>query len=640
MGLSLTYKIIAAHSSENPVPGREITVDVDQAFIHDLSGSMAGLSFMAMGIDRVKPPLSIAYMDHNLLQNGFENADDHRFIFGICQNYGLLYFKPGSGICHQNHIERFARPGATLVASDSHTQTSGALGMLAIGAGGQDVAVTMATGKYTVVCPEVINIRLMGHLSPWVTAKDVGLEILRRGGVRGGYGRVFEFTGDGVSTLSVYERATIANMGAEAGATSSVFPTDERTRQFLRMHGREEDFSIQVPDDNAIYSEVWEIELAEIEPLVACPHSPANVKKVSELKGLRIDQVIVGSCTNSSYDDLMITSRILSGNRVHSRVDMSISPGSRRVLEAMVMNNALIDMISAGARILELGCGPCAGNGQSPASGSNSLRTMNRNFRGRCGTDDADVYLVSPETAAASALYGVLTDPRELGEPPTFAEPDQFPLSDTCIVTPDSSAEKTTPIRGPNIKELKLNEPIGDRIRGRILLKLGDNVSTDDISPSGAKVFALRSNVEAIAEYVFEKIDPGFPDKCRQFGGGFIVGGKNYGQGSSREHAALAPMALGVKAVLAQSFARIHWSNLVNWGVVPITITEAQYELLREGMEIEIMDVLTSLRSGASFMVSTGSEVIQCGNSLSERERQVLGAGGLLQFTASQMQDS
>jgi aconitate hydratase len=637
MGNSLTYKILAAHSAEKPVVGQEITLDVDQSFIHDLSGSMAGLSFMAMGIEKVKPPLSVAYMDHNLLQNGFENSDDHRFIFGICQNYGLLYFKPGSGICHQNHIERFAKPGETLVASDSHTQTSGALGMLAIGAGGQDVAVTMATGKYTVVCPDVINIRLEGQLRPWVTAKDIGLEILRRGGVRGGYGKVFEFTGDGVSSLSVYERATIANMGTEAGATSSVFPTDERTRQFLRMHGREKDFSLLVPDDDATYSETWDIDLSSLEPLVACPHSPGNVKRVSELAGLKVDQVIVGSCTNSSYNDLMITASILSGSSVNARVDMSISPGSRRVLEVLVNNNALSDMISAGARILELGCGPCAGNGQSPASGAISLRTMNRNFRGRCGTDDAEVYLVSPETAAVSALRGVLTDPRELGEPMKFDEPEQFPLAESCIVWPDPALRGMEPVRGPNIKELKLNEPIADAMIGKVLIKLGDNVSTDDISPSGAKVFALRSNVEAIAEYVFEKVYPGFPDKCREFGGGFIVGGKNYGQGSSREHAALAPMALGVKAVFAQSFARIHWSNLINWGVVPITITSAQYDLLQEDMDVEVTDVWNSLTAGGNFVVKIGSEVINCDNRLSERERAILLEGGLLQFTRKQI---
>lgn len=635
MGMNLAEKIIASHLVEGRmVPGEEIGIRIDQTLTQDATGTMAYLEFEALGIDRVRTKLSVSYVDHNTLQTGFENADDHRFLQSIAAKYGIIFSRPGNGICHQVHLERFAVPGTTLLGSDSHTPTAGGIGALAIGAGGLEVAVAMAGGPFYFTMPEVIRINLHGRLSPWVSAKDVILEVLRILTVKGGVGKIIEYGGEGVKTLSVPERATIANMGAELGATTSIFPSDEVTLAFLKAQGREKDWVELLPDPDARYSRIIDIDLSALEPLVARPHMPDNVAKVREVGPIKVDQVAIGSCTNSSYVDLMRVAAILKGKRVHPEVSLVISPGSRQVFYLLAKNGALADLIAAGARILECACGPCIGMGQAPPSGGVSLRTFNRNFRGRSGTADASVYLASPETAAATALTGVLTDPRELGEPIHIAFPERFPVDDGLLLYPPASGEGVEIKRGPNIKPLPQSEPLPEVINAPVLLKVGDNITTDDISPAGAKYLPLRSNIPALAEHVFEGIDPTFARRAKEAGQGVIVGGQNYGQGSSREHAALCPMYLGIKAVIAKSFARIHRSNLINFGILPLTfVEEKDYDEIQPGDQLiielkdrlagEVLTVKNATR-GTSFKVR---------HNLSPRQKEIILAGGLLNYT-------
>ncbi len=583
--MNLTQKILSSHLVEGEmVKGREIAIKIDQTLTQDSTGTMAYLQLEALGIDRVKTELSVAYIDHNTLQQGPENADDHRYIQTVAAKYGIYFSRPGNGICHQVHCERFGRPGKTLLGSDSHTPTAGGLGMLAIGAGGLDVALAMAGEPYRIIMPSIVNVRLTGKLRPWVSAKDVILELLRRLTVKGGVGKIFEYSGDGVKTLSVPERATIANMGAELGATTSIFPSDERTYEFLKAQGRENAFVPLAADEDAEYDEVIEINLDELEPLVALPHSPDNVVKVKDAGRPKVDQVAIGSCTNSSYADLMKVASILRGKVIPEHVSLVIAPGSRQVLNMLAKNGALSDLISAGARILESACGPCIGMGQAPATGAISVRTFNRNFYGRSGTKSASVYLVSPEVAAAAALTGYLIDPRELGEAPEVPYVEKFEINDNMIVKPPEDREKVEVIKGPNIKPFPLNTPLSD-IEKRVLIKVGDDITTDHIMPSNAKLLPLRSNIPELSKHCFEIIDENFSKRAIEWGGGIIVGGVNYGQGSSREHAALAPLYLGVKAVIAKSFARIHKANLINSGILPLTfVDEKDYETLRLGM--------------------------------------------------------
>lgn len=639
MGQNLAEKIISHHLVEGRmVPGEEIAIRIDQTLTQDATGTMAYLQLEALGIDRVRTQLSVSYVDHNTLQTGFENADDHRFLQSIAAKYGIIFSRPGNGICHQVHLERFAVPGTTLLGADSHTPTAGGMGALAIGAGGLEVAVAMAGGPFYFTMPEVIRINLHGRLSPWVSAKDIILEVLRLLTVKGGVGKILEYGGEGIKTLSVPERATITNMGAELGATASLFPSDEITRAFLRAQGREQDWVELLPDPDATYSRVIEIDLSTLEPLVAQPHMPDRVAKVREVGPIKVDQVAIGSCTNSSYADLMRVAAILKGQRVHPEVSLVISPGSRQVFYLLAQNGALADLIAAGARILECACGPCIGMGQAPPSGGVSVRTFNRNFRGRSGTADASIYLASPEVAAATAITGVLTDPRELGEPICITLPDRFPADDSMLIFPPPPGTEVEIKRGPNIKPLPLPQPLPEVITAPVLLKTGDNITTDDISPAGAKYLPLRSNIPALAEHAFEGIDPTFAQRAREAGQGIIVGGQNYGQGSSREHAALCPMYLGIKAVMAKSFARIHRSNLINFGILPLTfVREEDYETIALGDQLTIdlsnglaEEVLTvkNLTRGTAFQVRHG---------LSERQKKILLAGGLLNYTKQQL---
>ncbi len=640
MGTNLTRKILAEHLVAGELQvGREIAIRIDQTLTQDATGTMAYLQFEAMGVPRVRTKLSVSYVDHNMLQTGFENADDHRFLQTVAAKYGIYFSRPGNGICHQVHLERFAVPGQTLLGSDSHTPTAGGLGMLAIGAGGLDVAVAMAGGPFHLAMPAVVNVRLRGRLRPWVTAKDVILELLRRLTVKGGVGKVFEYSGPGVATLTVPERATITNMGAELGATTSIFPSDEMTRAFLRAQGREGVWVPLAADPDAAYDEVIELDLGELEPLIALPHSPDNVVPVRAVAGTPVDQVSIGSCTNSSYTDLMRVASILRGRRVHPRVSLSIAPGSRQVLEAIARNGALADLIAAGARILETACGPCIGMGQAPASGAVSVRSFNRNFEGRSGTPDARVYLASPETAAAAAVTGVITDPRDLGEYPRVELPERFPVDDAGIIPPADRPEEVEVVRGPNIKPLPVRGPLEDELSGPVLIKVGDNVTTDHILPAGPKVLPLRSNIPAIAEFVFAGLDPGFAARARAAGGGFIVGGYNYGQGSSREHAALAPMYLGVKAVLARSFARIHRANLINFGILPLVFVDPEdYARLEAGDRLVLPGVRAALRAGDVLTVhnETQGTTLRVRHDLTPRQVEVVLAGGLLNYTRQQ----
>lgn len=636
MGKNLVQKILDTHLVEgNLVAGEEIAIRVDQTLTQDATGTMAYLQFEALGIPRVRTKLSVSYVDHNTLQTGFENADDHRFLQTIAAKYGIYFSRPGNGICHQVHLERFAVPGEVLLGSDSHTPTGGGMGMIAIGVGGLDVAVAMAGRPFYLTMPKVMNVKLKGKLGPWVSAKDIILELLRRLTVKGGVGWILEYGGDGVASLSVPERATITNMGAELGATTSIFPSDESTRRYLAAQGREKDWRELGADADAAYDAVIEIDLTELEPLVARPHSPDAVVTVREVGHVPVSQVAIGSCTNSSYVDLMRVAAILRGKKVHPDTSLVIAPGSRQVLEMLARNGALADLIAAGARILESACGPCIGMGQAPRSGGVSVRTFNRNFKGRSGTADAQVYLVSPEVAAATAIRGALTDPRELGDPVHVAMPERFLIDDSMIIAPLSQedAEKAEVERGPNIKPLPLNKPLAKDLSGEVLLKTGDNVTTDDIMPAGAKILPLRSNIPAIAEYVFSGLDPAFVARARAKNGGIIVGGQNYGQGSSREHAALAPMYLGVRAVVAKSFARIHKANLVNFGILPLTFVNADdYERIEGGDLLEIKNIREEVAKGRMLDLSnvTKGFSIPVQHDLSDRQVAMILAGGLL----------
>mgnify|MGYP000923689404 CR=1 FL=1 len=642
MGDTLSQKIIRRHLVSGKMEvGTEIGLSIDQTLTQDATGTMAYIEFEAMGIPRVKTERSVAYIDHNTLQSGFENADDHRFIQSAARKYGIYFSRPGNGICHQVHLERFGIPGKTLIGSDSHTPTGGGIGMLAMGAGGLDVAVAMGGGPYYITMPKILQIRLSGRLSPWVSAKDVILEILRLLTVRGGVGKIVEYTGDGVKSLSVPERATIANMGAELGATTSVFPSDEVTREFLAAQGRERDWTELSPDEDAVYDETVRIDLSSLTPMTACPHSPDAVKTVEELGPVKIDQVCIGSCTNSSYRDLMRVASILKGKTVSPGVSLTLSPGSRQVYHMLARNGALADLIGAGARVLECACGPCIGMGQSPNSGGVSLRTFNRNFPGRSGTADAQVYLVSPETAAASAVAGVLTDPRSLGEETEIAVPERFDIDDSMILPPASpeEAKNVKIIRGPNIKGFPKTAPLPEHISAKALLKVGDNITTDHIMPAGAKILPYRSNIPYMSNFCFAVCDKAFPERCKEYGAGIIVGGSNYGQGSSREHAALVPLHLGIKAVLAKSFARIHCANLANAGILPLVFKkESDYDGVDQMDDLELPDIRSAVRDRSPIFVrdrTKGTE-FEVEAVLSERQRLMVLAGGLLAYTGRQ----
>ena len=644
MGLTLTEKILKAHLVDGEfVKGQEIGIRIDQTLTQDATGTMAYLEYEAMGVPRVKTEKSVAYIDHNTLQSGFENADDHRFIGSVCKKHGIYFSRPGNGICHQVHLERFGIPGKTLIGSDSHTPTGGGIGMIAIGAGGLDVAVAMGGGAYYITYPNIVKVNLTGKLSPWVSAKDVILEVLRRMSVKGGVGKVIEYCGEGVKTLSVPERATITNMGAELGATTSIFPSDEITLSFLKAQERAEVWTELKADDDAVYDEVIDIDLGALVPMAACPHSPDNIKTVEELSGMKIDQVCIGSCTNSSYVDMMKVAHILKGKTVHPDVSLAIAPGSKQVLNMIAENGALADMIAAGARILESACGPCIGMGQAPNSKGISLRTFNRNFLGRSGTKDGQIYLVSPELAAASAVAGVLTDPRTLGEMPEIKVPEHFKINDNMVVPPVAEADMDSVevLRGPNIKPYPETAPLVENISCQVSLKVGDNITTDHIMPAGAKILPLRSNIPAISQHCFTVCDEDFPRRAKNMEKSIIVGGSNYGQGSSREHAALAPLYLGIKAVLVKSFARIHRANLINAGILPLTfVNEADYEKIGQGDEIEIANVRADIEAGKTQLTvvnkSTGAEIpVLC--ELTGRTKDIILAGGLLDYTREQL---
>ena len=639
MGLTLTEKILKAHTVDGEFKkGSEIGIRIDQTLTQDATGTMAYLEFEAMGIPRVRTEKSVAYIDHNTLQSGFENADDHRFIGSVAKKHGIYFSRPGNGICHQVHLERFGIPGKTLIGSDSHTPTGGGLGMIAIGAGGLDVAVAMGGGAYYITYPKIVKVNLTGKLSPWVAAKDVILEVLKRLSVKGGVGKVIEYCGEGVKTLSVPERATITNMGAELGATTSIFPSDEVTLEFLKAQKREADWTPLSADPDAVYDEVVEIDLSLVEPAAACPHSPDNVKSLSEIGNMKIDQVCIGSCTNSSLLDMLKVAHILKGKTVHPDVSLSIAPGSKQVLNMLAQNGALAILIDAGARILESACGPCIGMGQSPNSKGISLRTFNRNFEGRSGTKDGQIYLVSPEVAAISAVTGVLTDPRTLGDMPKFELPKEFVINDNMVVTPASEdeAESVEILRGPNIKPFPKTAPLLDKIECKCSLKVGDNITTDHIMPAGAKILPLRSNIPAISKFCFTVCDEQFPERAEKLGQSIIVGGANYGQGSSREHAALAPLHLGVKAVLVKSFARIHRSNLINAGILPLTFAnEGDYEKINEGDTLVIDNLVEAVKDGRDIILKNKTKNIDivCNCDLTERTKAIILAGGLLSYT-------
>ncbi len=640
MAQNLVQKILEEHLVEGRLmPGEEIGVKVDQTLTQDATGTIAYLQFEAMGIPQVKTKLSVSYVDHNMLQTGFENADDHRFLQSIAAKHGIYFSKPGNGICHQVHLERFAEPGTTLLGSDSHTPTSGGMGSLAMGAGGLDVAMAMGGGAFYMTMPKIVGVQLRGRLRPWVTAKDIILEMLRRLTVKGGVGRIFEYYGEGVKQLSVPERATVTNMGAELGATTSIFPSDERTLEYLRAQGREQVWRPLAADPGAAYDENVSIGLDQLEPLIAQPQSPDNVVPVHQVKGIKVHQVAVGSCTNSSFHDLMTVAAILRGRIIHPDVSVVVTPGSRQVFEMVARAGGLADMIAAGARILESACGPCIGMGQAPPTGAVSVRSFNRNFPGRSGTPNDKVYLASPETAAACAIRGVITDPRELGKYPEISWPEKFLVNDRMILPPAENPESVEIVRGPNIKPLPIAKPLLERIEGKVLIKAGDNISTDHIMPAGAKILPLRSNIPAISEYVFAHLDPHFVKRAKEAGGGFIVGGNNYGQGSSREHAALAPMYLGIKSVIAKSFARIHWANLVNFGILPLVFEqETDYDRLNQDDTLEIKRIREALAVGESLRVKnvTQGYDFPVRYNLSERQRCILLAGGLLNFVRNQ----
>ena len=635
---TLAEKIVKTHLVEGRMePGDEIGIKVDRVLMQDATGTMACLQFEALKIPKSKVDFAIAYVDHNILQTGFENPDDHRFLQSFCSKYGIYFSKPGNGICHQVNLERYSVPGQVLLGSDSHTPSSGGAAMLAIGVGGLDVAVAMGGGAFYFEMPEILGVRLVGKLNPWVAAKDIILEMLRRLTVRGGLRRIVEYYGEGVKSLSVPERSTITNMGAELGATTSIFPSDEVTKDFFTRQERVRDWKPITADPDAVYDTNVEIDLSKLEPLVAAPGSPDNIKTVREVEGTPIQQSCIGSCVNSNYQDLLITAHILKGKKVHPNVNLHINPGSRQVLQTVTRVGALYDIITAGARIIENACNGCIGMGSAPASNSNSIRSFNRNWPGRSGTRDDAIYLASPETCAAAALYGEITDPRKLGTYPSIAWPERFVIDDSMILHPSREPANVEVIRGPNIKPLPRRRPIEGTLDGEVLIKVGDNVSTDAIMPAGARILPLRSNIPAISEYVFAWIDPEFVQRAKAKNGGFIVGGVNYGQGSSREHAALAPMYLGVKAVLAKSFSRIHKSNLVNFGILPLEFMDASdYEKVSLGSKIRIENVTPTLQAEALAMRSQiDNHTVEFKLNLTKRFRDILVAGGLLNYIKS-----
>lgn len=640
MGLTLAQKLIKSHLVEGEmIPGTEIGLKIDQTLTQDATGTMAYLEFEAMGVDRVKTEKSVAYIDHNTLQTGFENADDHRYIQTVTKKHGIYFSRPGNGICHQVHLERFGIPGKTLIGSDSHTPTGGGICMLAMGSGGLDVAVAMGGGTYYIPMPKMTRINLTGYLKPWVSAKDVILEVLRIMSVKGGVGKIIEYGGEGVKTLSVPERATITNMGAELGATTSIFPSDEITLAFLKAQGRENDWTEILPDDDAEYDEIIDIDLCSLTPMAACPHMPDRVKTTEEIGQIKVDQVAIGSCTNSSYVDMMKVASILKGKTIAPSVSLCIAPGSKQVLNMLALNGALSDMINAGARILESACGPCIGMGQSPNSAGVSLRTFNRNFEGRSGTKDAGIYLVSPEVAAASALTGYLTDPRDLGEAPVVEMPEKFIINDNMIEPPASpeDADSVEVLRGPNIKPFPETAPLPEEICAKAILKVGDNITTDHIMPAGAKILPYRSNIPHLSQYCFAVCDETFPERIKAEGKGIIIGGSNYGQGSSREHAALVPLYLGVKAVIAKSFARIHVANLVNAGILPFTFAnEDDYDRIDQLDELKLPNIKDCVENGKDVVlvnVTKNEEYALDSSHLSDRQRAMLVCGGLLDYT-------
>ena len=639
MGYTIAQKIIKEHLvCGEMVTGKEIGLKIDQTLTQDATGTMAYLQFEAMGIDRVKTELSVAYIDHNTLQAGFENADDHRYIQTVTKKHGIRFSRPGNGICHQVHLERFSKPGKTLIGSDSHTPTAGGIGMLGMGAGGLDVAVAMGGGTYYITMPKMIKINLVGKLSDYVGAKDVILEVLRVLGVKGGVGAIVEYAGEGVKTLSVPQRATITNMGAELGATSSIFPSDEVTRAFLKAENREEDFIELFSDSDAVYDAEYTVDLGALQPLAACPHSPDNVKSVASLAGMKINQVCIGSCTNSSMQDMLTVAAILKGKTVHKDVSLSISPGSKQVYTMLAECGALADLINAGARILECACGPCIGMGFSPQSAGVSLRTFNRNFLARSGTADAQVYLVSPETAAASALTGVFTDPTTLGVAPKVEMPTSFKINDNLIEMPVAAEDMDTVTveRGPNIKPIPVGKAPDTDLACELILKVGDDITTDHIMPAGTKVLPYRSNVPKLSEFCFTVCDKDFPERAKKKGGGVILGGSNYGQGSSREHAALVPLYLGIKAVVSKSFARIHVANLINFGIVPMTLVNPDdYDKFNQGDQLEIKGFALAVAGAteATLVNKTNGATAKLCLQLSKRQREILLAGGRLNYT-------
>ncbi len=636
MGETIAQKIIKEHLlSGKMIPGEEIALRIDQTLTQDATGTMAYLEFETMGIDRVRTEKSVAYIDHNTLQCGFENADDHRYIQSVAQKYGIYFSRPGNGICHQVHLERFGIPGKTLIGSDSHTPTGGGLGMLSFGAGGMDVAVAMGGGAYYITMPKILKVELTGKRKAFVTAKDISLELLRRLSVKGGVGYIIEWGGEGIDDLSVPERATITNMGTELGATTSIFPSDEKTYDFLKAEGRGDDFRPLTPDPDAVYDKVIEIDLSALEPLIACPHSPDHVVPVSSLKGVKVDQVCIGSCTNSSLQDLLKVSALLKGRKISPNVSLSISPGSKQVLTMLADCGALSDLLSAGARVLECACGPCIGMGFSPNSGGVSLRTFNRNFEGRSGTADGQVYLVSPETAAASALTGFITDPSLLGEAPKIQMPDRFKIDDSAILPPAESGETVEILRGPNIKKFPDPRPQKDALTAELVLKVGDHITTDHIMPAGAKILPYRSNIPYLSQFCFGVCDKSFPERAKKAGESIVVGGVNYGQGSSREHAALVPLYLGVRAVIAKSFARIHAANLINAGIMPFVFKDQKdYDRLEQGDRLTLREIYSGMDSGEVTLLNEtkGIEIpLIC--SFTDRQKEILKAGGLLAYT-------
>ncbi len=636
MGLTIAQKIIKEHLiSGEMVVGNEIALRIDQTLTQDATGTMAYLEFEAIGIPRVRTKLSVAYIDHNTLQSGFENADDHRYIQSVAKKFGLRFSRPGNGICHQVHLERFGVPGMTLIGSDSHTPTAGGIGMLAFGAGGLDVAVAMGGGAYYITMPKMFKVNLTGKLQPWVSAKDVSLEILRILSVKGGVGAIIEWGGEGVKTLSVPERATITNMGTELGATTSIFPSDETTKAFLESQGRGDAYVPLASDEDAVYDRIIDINLSELKPLLACPHSPDNIKSAEELSGIKVDQVCIGSCTNSSLRDMLRVASMLKGKKIDDSVSLSVSPGSKQVLSMLADCGALSNILASGARVLECACGPCIGMGFSPNSAGVSLRTFNRNFEGRSGTKDAQVYLVSPEVAVASALTGYITDPRTLGEYTEIEMPEAFKIDDSAVIMPASEeeAKDLEIVRGPNIKPFPETKPLENKIEARLTLKVGDNITTDHIMPAGAKILPYRSNIPFLSKFCFAVCDESFAERAKANGSSIIVGGSNYGQGSSREHAALVPLYLGVKAVVAKSFARIHAANLVNAGILPLTFENPEdYDKFNQDDELTLENVFEGMKCGKMVLKSKNYEaVLNC--SYTERQIDILMAGGLLAYT-------